>query len=164
MKYIINKGRHYHSLWPFPFWIFLNKKVLEFTAEFDISCKYFFDDLDKFDVNKLYGLSFGNHHNNSARYGWNYDQKSGNINLYFYCYVNGERQMGYLCDVPLHTKIKCKLSLFNDGYLFGVNGQHAFIQSDCKKKLSFLLHPYFGGNKKAPHKIKINVNRSTNNR
>ena len=42
-------------------------------------------------VNKLYGISFGEHQMNSVRIGWRASQVKSEIELFSYVYDNGER-------------------------------------------------------------------------
>lgn len=156
MLYTIKKGCHYGWHW---FWPFLGKTcVIKHEVVFKQNCLYRFGDADDFDVNKLFGRSFGFHHKNSVRFGWR--PFKGKIAIFSYVYRNGERSINELgiCDIDKKYtfQIKCKdnFTLFEMGdeshkTRFGVNTSGS--------PFGYKLYPYFGGNRKAPHDIDIRL-------
>ena len=54
---------------------------------------------DHLDVNKLFGMSYGFHHKNSARFGWRWDLEKNLVEILGYTYVNGVRSHRHICFV-----------------------------------------------------------------
>lgn len=183
MKKILRifKGCHY----PFPldFGGFLLRRITQdsvynaFTRyTFYPSCKYEIGE-DQSDVNKLFGLSLGNHHNNSIRIGWRY--LNSKLEICYYAYKNGKR-------IP--TKVIHALELMEDkpltldiGLIYNRKTNEVNISvelvspddinirwsnliyelDDTKPLWSYGLGLYFGGNRKSPHTIKITRDSAT---
>ena len=129
---------------------------------FTESTIYQFDDADQYDVNKLFGFSFGIHHNNSVRFGWRPNGDLSKIEIVGYEYHDKLRIPTIpICEVQLNEwyvyqlKYNAKTSyieytVISDGENFGM--QHPI---KLKKMFNFgyKLDLYFGGNKTAPHKM-----------
>jgi hypothetical protein len=99
MQYFIKKGKH--NRWTLPKF-HLGITYLRFRFKFDDSCVYPIIDTDDYDLNKLYGFSYGMHHKNSLRLGWRPCEKEvGKIQVHTYTYNNGVRDMQYLCTVEV---------------------------------------------------------------
>lgn len=177
MKKIMKIFKGFHYPLPLDFGGFLLKRVHQednYSAcasyTFDPSCRYYIDD-DQSDVNKLFGFSLGKHHNNSIRIGWRY--REDNLEICYYVYRDGKR---------LPTKVIEKIELRDKpvtinldlSYIREYNEVSIVIQSDtnklCKcveyeyefpKEINFWsygLGLYFGGNRTAPHTMKITRN------
>lgn len=142
---------------------------MERIISFDITAKY---DLpgteDDEDVNKLFGFGFfPSHHQESARFGWTYNNETGKIVLWAYCYVNGERKICWICEVPTYLRLHCSIDIIGDVYSFTVsdalNRYYAYGGIDVffehKKKFGYKLGCFFGGNNPAPHTIKIQISK-----
>ena len=165
MKFTINKGRH--RAWPPVFGIFYNKRHMERDVIFNLSFKYDLPGIyDDGDINKLFGIGYlPGHHTDSARFGCVYNKASGNVDLYAYCYVNGERIFKFICEVKLHDRVRYSLDIIGDVYSFTVqdpfNTYRVYGGCDIsfthKKRLSYRLGCYFGGNIPAPHTITIEM-------
>jgi hypothetical protein len=160
---IIPKGCH-RGLPP-QLGIYYNPLRIERRVSFDRSAKYDIGE-DQDDVNKLFGIGyFPGHHIDSARFGWNYDLNTGRIRLYAYCYVNRERQIRELCSINIFKDVLLSLDIIDNNYSFTVfdsrNKWKVYGGCDVafshKKKLAYRLGVFFGGNRTAPHKIKINI-------
>jgi hypothetical protein len=154
-EYTIKKGRHscnkFFRFVPFFY------DTLSYDVCFTESCLYNIEDNDKYDINKLFGFSRGWHHKNSARFGWNCID--GKINIYAYCYVDGERKYKEVCSVNILTNYQMSINDFGSFYLFSVysnrNINEVIIEKNKTTSFGYKLYPYFGGNKKSPQKIKI---------
>ncbi len=125
---------------------------------FKNSCLYDISFPDKLDINKLFGFSYGNHHDNSARFGWNC--AGGGIALFGYCYVNGKRVEKFITIIETEKEHKLMISVSKEKYVFtvftGKRMEQVVISKPKKvRKLGFELWPYFGGNQKAPHTMEI---------
>ena len=55
---------------------------------FDQTCLYDMPNPDRHDINKLFGVGFGDHNNNSARFGWN--SNNGRIDLFAFVHKDGK--------------------------------------------------------------------------
>lgn len=107
--------------------------------KFDESAKYSIEGADQQDWNKLTGFSRGYHKKNSIRIGWRWNQERGVLQICDYSYVNKERKISNVQDIKIGVFYKKTLSLPKGKF---------FI-------LGYMLWPYFGGNKKAPHNIRV---------
>jgi len=164
MIFTIKKGKHYSNNWFYKLTHLFNfKQELKFKVKFDESCLYNFQDEDKHDINKLFGFSIGFHHKNSLRFGWNVvDNK---IIIYYYNYIDGKRinEVFVSCNVNEELLFEITNPFYNE-YNFTItdlkNGTSRWAGFNIKGSLFSLkynLWPYFGGNKTAPHNIKIEL-------
>ena len=163
--YTILKGCHYSNF--MPCFKFLNE-IIEFTGtfEFDKSCKYEIN--EKSCVNKLFGFCFGfGVHKDSVRFGWTYNNDIEKILIWSYVYKNGKLHKHEIKHFDVETQHKYKIKVQriepieqNKRHSYNI---HLYIDDDlydiCKLSTNRLiittLGPYFGGNTKAPHKMKI---------
>lgn len=139
---------------------------IAFEAEFNSTCLYQLDGSDKYDINKLFGMSTSwYHHKNSCRFGWRCIDGE-NIEILAYVYVDGVRQT-YLDSQILGTvkpnqKFYASININKDKdkYLFNFDN-NSFIEVDYKPAkifpFKYKLYPYFGGNKTAPHDMEIKI-------
>ena len=160
MTKIIHKNNHYCT--PFPFPKLIRNLDIEQYISFDKSCKYNFKNQDQHDINKLCGLSYGYHHYNSDRIGWRYIIEDDEFEITTYSYVNGVRiptiilgkvKANEIFKVEISTTIK------NDKrfVIFEFNDvQIKQIYDVSKVWIKYTLGLYFGGNRTAPHTMKIN--------
>lgn len=175
MKKIMKIFKGFHYPFPLDFGGYLVKKVnpddnyiANTSYTFDPNCKYEIGE-DQSDVNKLFGFSLGYHHRNSVRIGWRY--RDGNLEICYYAYQNGKRlptkviekielkENPVTVDIDLsfdreldeisiivQTDISCKC----------INYEYSFQNN--KPVWSYGLGLYFGGNKTAPHTMKVTRN------
>lgn len=166
--YTIKKGKHssgFHLGLSF-------SRTIRFSAMFLEGCTYDITDNDDYDINKLFGFSTSYfHHKNSARIGWRCNQKK-QIELFAYAYVKGKRFSSYLGTVEVNNDFECTIIDTEKEYLFNVKtvdniSDVEFINKEYnatikKEKDWFFFHyhlfPYFGGDKTAPHTMKILIN------
>lgn len=159
---IIKRGDHYCSPFPVPKIILLGNMENELYISFDDSCKYVFNDSDQYDINKLFGYSYGNHHYNSDRMGWRYLPDEDVFELLTYSYVNGVRISSFsLGKVKSNEKFRVKISTTiknNKRFVaFELNDISIKQIYDVSKVwIKYTLGLYFGGNKTAPHTMKVN--------
>ena len=144
----------------------IGKRFLQYDVSFDKSSIYQFIDGDQYDINKLFGLSYGMHHTNSVRFGWrSFGVYSSKIEILAYCYVDGERVKEeqdnlFIAMVDLNKDYTYRINVGESSYLLTVfeDGNHIGSKNIMHRNLPFWgyqLYPYFGGNKKAPHDIGI---------
>jgi hypothetical protein len=134
--------------------------VLSFITIFDESAKYTSQkSANQSDINKLYGFSDcgGFHQQNSARFGWNWQDNA--LRIYAYVYKNGTRISKEMAKVDLGRENAFKIQKQSGKYIFTVNGQHAtVIDAGCSTPVEgYRLYPYFGGDEQAPHRITIRI-------
>lgn len=154
----------------------LNKwqHVLDVAIKFDDSIRY---DLgkDQNDVNKLLGVSYGlNHHYQSDRVGFRYSKDQDKVELVLYSYILGKRvptrSIGFYeinkeYYITLYVSVSDNkrkvLVTVNDNEVTWIPEENLteFATEFCHepKKLSWITLPYFGGNRRAPHKITIDI-------
>lgn len=163
-KYTIEKGKHRSGIFFKP--TFNLSKEREFHFIFTNSCIYHSDDLDLANqINKLCGFSFGYHHLDSIRIGWQANSEDKNkIKLFYYLYNKGVHTEKYICDVDLHSlnEIKILCDYRNNRFCIHVSKRDGVtIKMDLVKfifptiKIGYYLFPYFGGKLPAPHDMEI---------
>jgi hypothetical protein len=136
---------------------FLTASSIRFTARFDSSAIYqTVDSRNQGDINKLYGMADCNsvHQVNSARFGWRW---FGNVlQIWAYNYVNGERQIAFIKNVPLNSTNTYELAFADSAYIFKVDELQITLPRHCAEEAKgYKLYPYFGGDESAPHEITI---------
>ncbi len=165
--YRIKKGNHFRSGLHFGITF---KNSISFRCKFDDTCLH--GELgqgDEYDISKLFGFSTTwFHHKQSGRVGWRCIDGE-NIQLLTYSYNKGKRDIkesDILGTVKPREMFYCKIEDTEKEYVYSF--QKAFddktvIKTDPKQKDWFLFHyllfPYFGGNKVAPHDMKIHLDR-----
>ena len=163
MIFKIKKGKHKSSGIHFGFTL---KNEIKFEGIFHESCLYKFNDVDAYDINKLYGISTTYfHQKQSARVGWRC-LDGVNIELLTYSYNNGNRiinESNVLGLVKPNEKFYVTIIDQEDNYKYTFQKENSkdVTVFDPKKRDWFIFHyylyPYFGGNKTAPHDMKISI-------
>lgn len=169
MTLTIHKG-HHRPRWWWLHWPYLwyNKTIIRRHVTFSFDCKYDLGGDDQDDHNKLFGIGyFIGIHQESARFGWRYDLQKNKFILSAYCYVNGQRITRDLCEIFATKKYLLVLIAHHDFYEFSI------VQWDNKYPLgsytiprwrqykwSYPLGLYFGGNRKAPQEMNIEIKKA----
>jgi hypothetical protein len=155
----IRKGTH----GPFSFpKLIQSSNDLKYNVTFTESCRYDIGPEDQGDINKLFGIGYFTlrkltmHHYNSVRFGWNYDLENKNIRIFAYWYNKGERMSNYITSVEIGQSHDFLIAGLDIGHVLEVGEVEKFVNVPSKS-LGYLLHPYFGGNQKAPHDMTIYV-------
>lgn len=157
-EFVIKKGEHYATGRSAES---LQSHVLSFDAKFDKTAIYTFEDQAFQDSkNKLLGFADCNslHHENSARFAWQW--YNNQLEIYAYCYVNGERKEKFVGVVELDEVNHYEITILENEYSFQLNDQAPVsIEriNKCTAGLYYMLWPYFGGSLPAPHNITIKV-------
>lgn len=155
MIFKIKKGKHYSQLF-FKFW--WNKKSFKWSVKFDGSCRYRFDDADRYDINKLVGVGWLPHlHAESARFGWVYNPDTDKVEIYSYCYINSIRYSNMMASVKIGEESSLSIDINENNYVFMVNDISFSIKHKNSGRFQYLLKPYFGGNKVSPNNITITI-------
>jgi hypothetical protein len=161
----IYKGMHYClSFLNFIPRLINDKYDAEYKVSFNNTCAYNIGD-DQSDINKLFGVSYGYHHNQSDRIGWRYKETSDKrqeIEILLYSYENGYRYTTLIDKISIGDVIYIQLTTkLHKGYRNVVaRVNHKKIDIMLKHKKTFMnwgytLGSFFGGNKTAPHTIKF---------
>jgi len=154
----ILKGFHF-SLPFFPKIHFGNIKKLCFIVKFDKSCIYTPDENNH--TNKLYGVSFGNHIQNSVRFGWRSDGKK--IELMSFIHEDGKFYYQYLASLRVDKIYELQIIFKDNKSVFSINGIRLGEYVFKKKifdRMGYFLNPYFGGKPTSPHFMKIWIKNS----
>lgn len=157
-SFLIKKGEHYATTRVVES---LQSNVLSFQARFDESAIYHFDEQGFQDSkNKLLGFSDCNslHHENSARFSWQW--YNDQLEVWAYCYVNSERVEQFVGVVEINELNNYEISLTADAYVFRLNGEEPVRITRgnvCDKGVYYMLWPYFGGTLPAPHDVRIDI-------
>jgi hypothetical protein len=155
-KYKIRKGSHYSGFRLAPFF---GKTTSKYEVVFTKSCIYQIEGPGQFDVNKLFGLSYGFHHENSARFGWRAVDDLIEISLY--CYKDGRRVIKEMTSIETEKPYVFEICNTGSHYeltIESVTGPfrgYAIVSKPQTTKLGYKLFPYFGGNLPAPHDVEI---------
>jgi hypothetical protein len=164
-KLKVRRNRHYAAPgFPIPIPVRVDNAVPTYMSgafKFTESCLYEFHDEDQFDFNKLFGFSIGYHHNNSFRFAWRPNDLIDKIEVATYSYINGERTQS----IPLLEAEPNKWYYYTIYYdpielkvYYTVNDITVTEDVSQLNKTSgwgYTTRLYFGGNKRAPHKIII---------
>ena len=162
-KYTILKGCHYSNFIP-SFHKIEDSLFFTNTFSFDNSCKYEIDEPSC--VNKLCGFCFGlfGVHKNSIRFGWTYEKETNLIYIWSYFYKNGKLHKkkifscdfddGHIYTIELH-RISSKFGKYKFRFLIDAKEIGDFEEIQSNSCFVTTLGPYFGGNTRAPHKMKI---------
>lgn len=161
MKKII-KGFHYcFNFLNFKPYFCKESLQSSYKVKFTQSCRYIIGK-DQTDVNKLFGFSYGFHHNQSDRIGWRYNNITNKIELLLYSYECKKRYSFLLKSFDINEDIIIKLSVdLKEDYrsiIIEINNKR--ISYFLKHKQTFwgyTLGSYFGGNRTAPHNILIDI-------
>jgi hypothetical protein len=163
-KWIIKKGKHYSLS---NFWTRLNLKFKDRTVKYefslDSSCWFPNTNDDDWDINKLFGFSYGMHHTDSTRIGWRpYFDTENKFDLFIYNYNNKVRSITFLGSIMAGDIYSIEISPLRSGSSIVYTLNHVFegkINSIKipfkfpKIKLGYWLWFYFGGNNTCSHNI-----------
>jgi hypothetical protein len=153
-----------HAPFRFPRLFSLSKSKLECTVNFNSNCKYDIGE-DQDDVNKLFGIGYFPFHRwNSIRFGWRYSKENDKIEILAYWYLNKVRNFKHICYVDLNREYDYSINLSKEeGKVYfsvsDLHSQSAFFEAVNinfqYRNFGYILKPYFGGNRKAPHDMNI---------
>ena len=162
-KYTILKNWHYaFFLFGRLFGWYHGKDRFEIKFKFSSECWWNPPrNQDDYDLNKLFGLSFGlfSIHKDSVRFTWCPDfDNVGKIKIYGYVYDSNKKDHDslYLCTVDVDKEYTGYLYLSGDKYIFQIGTDTITMDNKTPdKKTQKEIYPYFGGNNKAIIKMYI---------
>lgn len=139
-----------------------NDSRMNLTVTFDPSAIYQLDNPDdQADTNKLYGFSdcLNHHMENSARFGWR--TTGGMIEVMAFTHKAGKYNSIPITTVVGNRPYEASIELSPDRrrYIYTFNGITVSDNRGCdhRNAQGYHLTPYFGGQSRAPHEIKIRV-------
>jgi hypothetical protein len=152
--YVIRSGAHFANGLHFRFSLFRDR--LYFRARFDAGCVYV-PLREPEQINKLFGLSWGRHHQCTARIGWRSDGRR--IELLSYVYVAaGQRASRTLGFVDPRTWFLCAIERQGTALTVEVLGMEAHHYTLARPRVwGYQLYPYFGGTDRAPQRMEIQI-------
>ena len=160
--YVVSAGNHYARQTGLALF---RGETIRFKAMFDSSAIYNLGNEDQLDANKLYGAAdcSGNHMENSARFGWRWNQNRLEIMAVthrggtFYIENVGVAELGKVYDFEI------QLSKDKNEYLYRFQGVTVHMARGCSASVmnGYKLYPYFGGNQVAPHEVRIKIEDQT---
>jgi hypothetical protein len=158
--FLIKKGDHYST----PRLVeTLQGSKLIFLAKFDLSARYQFNDVSmQSNKNKLLGFSDCNeaHHQNSARFAWQW--YNNRLEIFAYCYIKGIRVEQFLGSLTLDEYHHFELEVTASQFIFKIDNLPPVSvekANTCTQGVYYLLWPYFGGTLPAPHNVSIKIRR-----
>lgn len=163
MTFTFKKGNY--RAWPW-YWLrwwplLFNPVKITRKVTFLHNSKYWLPGIDQQDHNKLFGVGFLNPLRNSARFGWRYNPDTGNFIISAFTHIKGVMDFKDLCEVPANTSVTLTLVFGESGCFFRVFSPrtgYRYHSADVKPKLfGILLGPWFGGNRPAPTKLKLEL-------
>ena len=162
MDFLIKSGEHYSNRLLYKTFNILNtRRFLSYIVSFSKECQYTLNKEDQADINKLFGFSYGwNHHRNSARFGWCWNNNQ--LEIYSYVYEAGIRKSNFITVVDLDKEYKMSIQDEDDQWVFIINNDwgspiQTFVEKNCKFTCGLKLWPFFGGNNPAPHDMTITM-------
>ena len=169
-----NEGSHWSTGGPGIGWGPTMTNIQSATVRFHENCRYDIGS-DQLDWNKLFGRTTnGVTRYNSMRVGWRYrpDVGEGVMEIGAYTYKKGKRQTEIVIDPRTGENFEVSLGFVQIDELFTVSVAHEKYKyvfnlsyQDYQKELrlpakkqcdicpSWKHNPYFGGNRKTPHKM-----------
>lgn len=154
MEVTILKGWHY-SLGMMPK-LYCEPSKISYRVTFTNSCRYDLESSDQLDINKLFGIGyFPSHHYSSARFGWRYDLDRQQIEILAYWYIKGVRQSASMAFVNINDPHEYSLYILTTEHILHLDDTVTYTIPLPSQKYGYALHPYFGGNRRAPHTMKL---------
>ena len=146
--YIIEKNKNYSN----------GNKLIGQVQTFDVYIDYMWwydDKIPDAHWNKLIGFSEDSHHHkNSLRVAWRSTDKQ--IRFALYAYVDGQRVIKeFTARHRLESRVTVSMFREGDKYHVILNGEQLTVDAALGRDYSYSLFPYFGGEAKAPHRIRF---------
>jgi len=133
--------------------------VFNWSVIFDSSAIYTTQDpANQYAINKLIGWSDcnSNHMDYSIRFGWRW--LNNNLEIHWFRHQHGEFSFDKISNVSLCNPHEYYLLISQHIYKLCVDGECVSIDRTCPYQYGhYQLYPYFGGQEKAPHTIKIKI-------
>lgn len=152
-EYPIQEGQHRSGCYFSPFRC---KQIMSGEFMFGANCWYARETLND-DLNKLCGFSYLHHHWQSARLAWRPTVDPDLIEVWLYCYQQGQQKFKEITTVRLGERYKFSLMQLHTGTMGAVIGHQRESAETQEIKgpvtfpyIGYALYPYFGGDKPTP--------------
>lgn len=168
--YAIGKGDHVAHPRPLALHAGRTDAEWHWRASFGPGCNYEMEGPDRWDYNKLVGVSIGLHHRTSFRFGWRHVNDS--IEVAPYVWYRGARLATdfTLCKTQVGMELDLYIQLDRRWVVFGafcdergdgrlVTREHSIRVDLGPLRWGYFLNPYFGGNQTAPNSMVISLER-----
>lgn len=186
-KYTVPKGQHAFKIGGIlPAVPVVRRGIerVEWRVKFAPNCAYSLTGVDQGDWNKGGGVSFDllENHQDAAMWGWRYNPLTGLIELTAYCHINGKRPFlkgsaysqshpgvsGEVClevEFGMEAVVTLVIGRKEKRYdlYFAIAGGKQYkvgVPYTHNKTMGRIIHPWFGGNNAAPHRMDIDIKRS----
>jgi hypothetical protein len=127
------------------------KREYKFTE----SCLYKYSGTEGYGINKLWGVSgFPYHKRNSVRICWRPNEEGQYIKMYATAYINGHREIRYLCALQPGDKARCLISNQGNNASVWINDFSTTFKVRIPL-ITYTLPAYFGGIPPAPQDMTI---------
>lgn len=134
----------------------IGNTLMRFKAKFYPNCIYTPQRVPE-QISKLSGISYGLHHNCSARVGWRSDGSRIEVLSYVYT-AHGQRSSQSLGFIGVDEWHEFKIRRVGTTVFLNMdNGQIQSFTLFKPRKIGYRLYPYFGGEIPAPHEMWIEV-------
>ncbi|HEX2901319.1 MAG TPA: hypothetical protein VHS96_16505 [Bacteroidia bacterium] len=134
----------------------VGNSMLRFKAKFYPNCIYK-PQREPEQISKLYGISYGLHHDCSARIGWRSDGTRIEVLSYVYT-ARDKRSSEHLAFIDVQEWHEFKLERIGKTARISMDGGPVqTFQLLAPAKVGYRLFPYFGGTVPAPHEMWIGV-------
>lgn len=162
--YTIKQGAHYAN--GLNFKLHSNLHQLNFKAKLSSNCLYHLGNTDDFDINKVYGVTWGlTNDDNSFRIGWNCESNNGLIQYFAYMHIDGTMDEEFLFEESPEVVINFHVEFDRDNdkilvYRLDLGSLEAYAINypfENVSAMGYYNFPYFGGNKVAPHLMNIGI-------
>jgi hypothetical protein len=112
----------------------------------------------QYDWNKLVGISeYLNPRKSSVRLVWRYNLETKLIEIGYYIEKNYKIESEILYSVEPNKEIEVGITFNYTSTIVRADKNFRIVDFILNKELTFRNNPYFGGNKKSPHKIKLKI-------
>lgn len=146
--------------------VLISPREVSATVTFDSSCIYDLQSVDQNDWNKVIGLGFVGSKNQSlgsaphqvdgARVGWRWNPETQKIDLACYAYVDGQRTAFKVGETSINQPVYLSIKIdYNKKEYRVMEGEP--IRFTHNKKFAYKTGLYFGGNRPAPHAIRVKI-------
>ena len=154
---VIRSGSHSDFRLPT---VMVNAGSIAYEVAFTETCRYDIGE-DQTDINKLFGLGYMlAHRENSVRFGWWYDPSKDSVGIMAYWYDRGKRNADHLRYVALSDSHHYMIIARDDVHILTIDRLEVKRVVTKRSEICYALHPYFGGNRPAPHDIVIKMRRA----
>lgn len=181
MIYTVKQGEHRAR--PNMFGIGYNRKRMKMMVRFgEFWRNHNPSGVDRYDINKVFGLGFASfgqilsallgffsqkyvpdaiHHTDSARFGARYNSITDEVDIFDYCYVDGDKPRidpEAIARFKINTFYLMEIVITRDHYIFYVNDDPVIsVEKNHNKKWSYVLGMYIGGDTPAQVDVKTEM-------